>query len=703
MSVNIGVMTLPGVLPQGENPLPHFRRQSGIGVYNTNGDFPDLIAKDLGSTTVTLPYRVQDRYTRDKKMISLKTIVLENECLRATFTPELGGKLWSLFDKELGRELLMANPVVQPGNLAIRNAWTSGGIEWNFGSLGHTYFTCDNVWAAVLKDNNGEEFLRIYEFERAKECVWQADFHLPTGSHQLYSHIRVMNPGKNDTTTYWWTNIAIPEDGGTRVLSSSDMVVVVCDEEGLTYEKLPFLSVMPGDLSYPSNASRSFDYFFQPDEGVSTTWEGGVNKDGYTFYDRSTAPLVYHKMFCWGNHRAGYRWQEFLSRGREGDYIEIQAGYARSQLHDKAFPAGSVLEWTQCYGGTKLDADKVHGVPLEEANAVLGQRVESLISEKELIAINEKFKSDALLSVPESAIVHAASGWGALELCREVSYDDRKLPSSVTFPDISIGIEQYPWYSLLKNGVLPEATPDTIPVSWMTSPAWRKLVEESLKKPGGKTWFSMLHYGNMLYETWDFSRTAAFTVDWSEKDYYEAEAEAAWKESVALTENVWALRNLAMLEYQKKNYEAAFAYYDRIMAIPTSLIDFCFAAEYMGWLNANHNFEKAWQVFETLPEEIRKTERVTLCAATCGIRLGKVDFVETVFRREFGTIREGETSLSDIWFQLHARKLALENGITNPTDEELEPFIDEAWKKCPPPHEIDFRMSYVRDKQYRST
>ena len=36
--------------------------------------------------------------------------------------PELGGRLYSLVHKPLGRELLARNPVFQPANLALRNA-----------------------------------------------------------------------------------------------------------------------------------------------------------------------------------------------------------------------------------------------------------------------------------------------------------------------------------------------------------------------------------------------------------------------------------------------------------------------------------------------------------------------------------------------------------------------------------------------------
>ena len=64
----------------------------------------------------------------------MRVAVLENEFLRATVALDLGGRLLSLYDRRAGRELLYVNPVVQPANLALRNAWFSGGVEWNIGT-----------------------------------------------------------------------------------------------------------------------------------------------------------------------------------------------------------------------------------------------------------------------------------------------------------------------------------------------------------------------------------------------------------------------------------------------------------------------------------------------------------------------------------------------------------------------------------------
>ena len=705
MSIYISSMTLPGARIGDNDPLPRFRRETGFTIFKTKGDCPPDISEHLGAQTRTMPYRLQDRYGSEFEPVTIKTIVLENRYLKATFTPEYGGKLWSLFDKTAGRDLLFANSVLRPRNLGIRTAWTSGGIEWNFGSLGHTVFTSDDLFAAVLKDESGNDFLRMYEFERSKECVWQMDFHLPEDSHLLLSHVRLINPKKEDATTYWWTNIAVPEDGGTRVLSSTQDVIAFGAHQTITFEKLPFLSVMDGDLSYPKNATRSFDYFFNPPKGVKTAWEAGAAFDGYTFFDRSTAPLVYHKMFCWGNHEGGRRWQDYLSVPGKGDYIELQAGIAMSQVHDKPFPAGAVYEWTQCFGGMQLDADKVHKASLEAANAYAEDNIDRAISEEQLFAEDERLKAAANVVPAEKDIVHNASGWGALEQCRRSALGETPLPSTLCFPQSSLGNEQAPWLELLEKGILSERDPDEIPVSWMVSPEWMKLLEESLDRPGGRNWYSLLHYGNMLFEFWNDTVTADEAVNWpeSEQKRYEALAEEAWKESDRLRPNVWARRNLARLELARDNYASAEAYYDSVFELPASTIDFAFCAEYMDQLCRRGQYEKAWSIYDSMPDQIRNADRVSIHAAVCAVKTCRLDIAEELIMRDHATIREGENSLTDMWFELCAKKMAAAEGIDPAALDkaELEKLKEKAEEDCPPPRSIDFRMSYDKKNKYR--
>ena len=175
---------LPGAPVGSENPLPYLRDRSPDTPIRFGAFLPfdERTYKGWRTGFRVLPYRMQDGYTREKRPMEFPGVVLENEHLHATFLPSMGGKLMSLVHKPSGRELLDRNPVFQPANLALRNAWTSGGIEWNAGQLGHHYLTCAPMFAARVRGTQGDPGLRIYEFNRVKGFVYQLDFHLPPQS-----------------------------------------------------------------------------------------------------------------------------------------------------------------------------------------------------------------------------------------------------------------------------------------------------------------------------------------------------------------------------------------------------------------------------------------------------------------------------------------------------------------------------------------
>ena len=93
-----------------------------------------------------IPYLRQDGYNRKRSLKDFKAVVLENDYLKAVFIPELGRRMWQLYDKEKQQDLVYVNPVFQPCNLALRNAWFSGGVEFNIGMQGHTPFTCSPLF-----------------------------------------------------------------------------------------------------------------------------------------------------------------------------------------------------------------------------------------------------------------------------------------------------------------------------------------------------------------------------------------------------------------------------------------------------------------------------------------------------------------------------------------------------------------------------
>ena len=689
---------IKGASLNGLNPLPKLRDHKKPNV-KTDAEFPQELKKGIGCQAKVLPYLMQDRYTQERKTLTLKSFVLENQYLHARFLPEYGGRLHALYDKIEKRDLLFANPVIQPGNLAIRNAWLSGGIEWNIGCIGHTYTTCDNVYTAILDDGNGNDFLRIYEFERNKSIFWQVDFHLPDNSRYLISHVRMINPFDTDTTTYWWSNIAVPTDTKTRILASNRHVISFVDG-ACKFERLPHLTAFPdADVTFPENAPRAFDYFIQKDNDGESTWEAAAYEDGLTFYERSTAPLYYKKLFAWGNHRAGKHWQEFLSDGvGTGYYAEIQAGIAPSQLHDKELPAHSSYEWTQCFGRTRLDSNRLFG-DYDEAVDYLGATIDHELSKEAIELLDQTCRTLADVKVQKTDLVHYGSGFGALEIRRMKKDGDATPPASMCFPEELMTEVEQPWLTLLETGTLPDASPDWIPTSYMISEKWLPRLKACAEQSG--SWNALLHYGTAVYE---YQNNRVYVTDsYNEEQEAQqlAEAKRAWEASVEKTPNAWSLRNLAILAERENAMEQAEALYDRALALPEAFCDYALASEYLGFLTRLKKYEKVWKIFNALPEDYQMVDRIQISAAVAAVRIGEFDYLEGFFKRKHHDVREGEESLTNVWFEYSAHMLARQRGIENPTPEQLNELIDEAWDLCPPDYSIDFRMSVNKKQKYR--
>lgn len=298
-----------------------------------------------GMISTLLPYRISDGYDRDRRPRAFMAAVLENEHMRAIFLPELGGRLWSLFDKASGRELLYKNDVLQPANLALRNAWFSGGVEWNVGIKGHNPLTCAPLFTQRLVNKNGDPVLRMYEYERIRGVVYLIEATLHADA--LLVNITIENTAKEDTYMYWWSNIAVPETEKTRVLAPCEEVFYCAYTDGGYFlDKAPMPYIEGRDITYAINSPRSRDFFFDIPE-AQDKWISALDGEGYGLLQLSDAALKGRKLFVWGNHQGGRHWNEWLS-DKAGAYIEIQAGLLKTQMEHFLMKGESRITWQEC-------------------------------------------------------------------------------------------------------------------------------------------------------------------------------------------------------------------------------------------------------------------------------------------------------------------------------------------------------------------
>ena len=103
---------------------------------------PDPVANP---DALQYPYFRFDGYASQGSPKEWKTVALENDWICVTVFPEIGGKVWGAVDKTTGKEFIYYNHVVKFRDIAMRGAWTSGGIEFNFGIIGHVPSTATPV------------------------------------------------------------------------------------------------------------------------------------------------------------------------------------------------------------------------------------------------------------------------------------------------------------------------------------------------------------------------------------------------------------------------------------------------------------------------------------------------------------------------------------------------------------------------------
>ncbi|MCL2813983.1 MAG: DUF5107 domain-containing protein [Oscillospiraceae bacterium] len=604
MRAYTSAISLPGSPEIAENPLPYYRARNYDYTLQSDGSLLPEHLKDAGKNLAfrVLPYKMQDNYQRKRDLCAVKTAVLENDILKATFLPGFGGRLYSLYNKRGNRELLFCNPVIQPANIAIRNAWLSGGIEWNIGRTGHTYHTCAPVFFQRCEDTNGEQFLRMFEYDRCESLCFEIEFRLPEGSEALYAKVTVTNTRDEAVPMYWWTNIAVKETPDMRVLAAANEVIFQNPKGGFGFGEMPYLESAPDkDASFPSIYNYSSEYFFQTPESEPFPWEAAVYPgENWFFAEYSTPELKYRKMFTWGTHQGGQKWKDFLSEPGKGDYIEIQAGLARTQIHGLTMPAGAVWSFTQAFLGVSTDAaHDICEMEYKEASK----------------ALSALFSREIPNFAPEkrSEYISAGSGWGALENFRRKLRGIEPLPYD--FPEFSIGADELPWLGLLVNGALPCGT-----ASFMTGPDWR----EMLLKDGSAE--ALAHLGIMYCE-----------------EGREEEAVAAWEKSLP---HALSYRNLSLLEAKNGNTAKAADLMEKATAQSGSDPYKC---EYAELLLKIGEYERCWQALAGLSKDA--PDRMWVYRARCAWHTGRLEELEEMFSREYSCIREGETELTDLWFK----------------------------------------------------
>ncbi len=298
------------------------------------GRNPDLFT---GGWVHIYPYTLRDDLLHRRRDVTYRAVCLENQFLKVVVLPQLGGHIYSAYDKLAGEEMFYLNRVIKPARIRLRGAWAAFGVEFNF-PRGHSVTTLSPIDYRLFERADGSVSVAVGDCEQMSRMRWTVMITLRPGARRIEVATRITNRTELPHRYYFWANAAVSAN-----------------------EHLQFLS--------PARAARRFgqDLPFPYDDGVDKRWYKNhfhstdlftvdCPYDFFGYYDHGRDFGVVHvadrhilpgkKYFSWGCGQDGLAWSTILSDD-DGPYIEIQAGSHDTQADLGLFEPHSTLTWKE--------------------------------------------------------------------------------------------------------------------------------------------------------------------------------------------------------------------------------------------------------------------------------------------------------------------------------------------------------------------
>jgi hypothetical protein len=324
--------------------------------------YADFI-EEAWSETFNMPYAVLDRgrYEASNPVPeerSYQSLVLENEVLKLTFLPELGGRLYEVYYKPSGHRATYRNPVLKPSPWGPpEQGWwlAGGGIEWCLPVEEHGY-EWGVPWKHEVKQDATGAMVILRNTEATDRVRAEVAVRLAAGAGAFTIEPRLENPTSAPLAVKYWTNAMLAPGGQNapsadlRFVLPDDVTDVTVHSRGDDYlpdynERMTWPVVGDRDLSRLGNWNRWLGFFEDPAQGgFMALYDEGLDEGIVRIFPIDKAPGA--KVFAagWADPIASSNWTDDGS-----GYVEIHGGPAATFDDSVTLPAGGHLEWTETW------------------------------------------------------------------------------------------------------------------------------------------------------------------------------------------------------------------------------------------------------------------------------------------------------------------------------------------------------------------
>jgi tetratricopeptide (TPR) repeat protein len=271
------------------------------------------------------PYAIRDALTDRREIVSWRSLNLENEYLRVTVLPDIGGHLYRCLDKRTGREMFYANSAIKKALIGYRGAWAAFGIEFNF-PVSHNWMSMSPVDFATTENADGSGSIWVGNKDQVYGAQWRVQLSLQPGRAVLEQQTTLYNPSDVRHRYYWWNNAAVQVWEDSRLAYPTELMAT----HGFTAVEPWPIDRQGRDLSVIRNQTDGpvslFTYLTR--EGFVGVYHPHTQSG--TVHIASPAELPVHKFWSWGYDRDAASWRTALSDDDSG-YVELQSGLFRNQ------------------------------------------------------------------------------------------------------------------------------------------------------------------------------------------------------------------------------------------------------------------------------------------------------------------------------------------------------------------------------------
>ncbi|MGD9494931.1 MAG: DUF5107 domain-containing protein [Armatimonadota bacterium] len=320
------------------------------------------------------PYTMQDDLTHECADRDYLALHLQNEFLHVIVLPELGGRVFSAWDRIARREVFYRNNVVKPAMVALRGAWISGGIEFNFFHRGHSQTTMAPVSYQLQpadEASQGSARITVSNIDLTSRARWEIALSLQPGDPRLHQHVSLRNRMPYRQRYYFWANAALP----------------ATDDLQLVYPARKARLSREGVVDYPLWQGRDLS-LYRNHITANDIFTLDVHEDFFGCYypeqDAGLAHVADHahsvgkKFFTWGTEDAGMIWVDLLT-DEDGQYVELQSGRFVDQSIYEFMRPFQAMQWEERWwplhgigGWTWASDDAVLNFRLQGTRARIG-------------------------------------------------------------------------------------------------------------------------------------------------------------------------------------------------------------------------------------------------------------------------------------------------------------------------------------------